>query len=165
MRQGTGLPRGSALILSTILALWTIPASAGPAGAAIPPNRNASPPSTATAGTASGSLSPVAAPVASAPPAPTRASTPTRPGSRSVTPTRSVHGKAPAVATGAWSGVGSLATARSYHTATLLPSGQVLVSGGDGASGPLNSAELYDPTTGTWGATGSMATPRARPVR
>ena len=47
-----------------------------------------------------------------------------------------------------------------YHTATLLPNGKVLVAGGYGNSGYLASAELYDPATGTWTATGSLATAR-----
>src|SRR5476651_257874 len=57
---------------------------------------------------------------------------------------------------------GSLATARYYHTATLLPNGKVLVAGGSGviSSGSLASAELYDPASGTWTATGSLATER-----
>ena len=46
------------------------------------------------------------------------------------------------------------------HTATLLPSGQVLVAGGNNISGFLSSAELYDPASGTWTATGSMSTAR-----
>src|SRR5437016_13655333 len=40
---------------------------------------------------------------------------------------------------------GSLATAREFHTATLLPNGKVLVAGGVDSSGFLASAELYDP--------------------
>jgi hypothetical protein len=55
---------------------------------------------------------------------------------------------------------GSLATTRRFHTATLLPSGKVLVAGGYGAGGYLASAELYDPAAGTWTATGSLATAR-----
>ena len=54
-----------------------------------------------------------------------------------------------------------MATARSLHTATLLPNGQLLVAGGLGHNLlPLASAELYGPATGPWTATGSMA--RAR---
>jgi len=50
---------------------------------------------------------------------------------------------------------------RSQHTATLLTSGpekgQVLVVGGRSSSGTaLNSAELYDPTTGVWSRVTSM---------
>ena len=57
---------------------------------------------------------------------------------------------------------GSLGTARRAHTATLLSNGKVLVAGGDNISsgGNLASAELYDPATGTWTATGSLATAR-----
>ena len=55
-------------------------------------------------------------------------------------------------ATGSWSDTGSL-TGRTFHTATLLPSGKVLVAGGAGngsGQGILSSAELYDPATGMW---------------
>lgn len=56
-------------------------------------------------------------------------------------------------ATGLFSVTGSMAVARSLHTATLLPNGTVLVAGG----GDENStAELYDPTTGTFSITGGM---------
>ncbi|NOS69619.1 MAG: hypothetical protein HOP33_06790 [Verrucomicrobia bacterium] len=50
--------------------------------------------------------------------------------------------------------------ARQSHTATLLPNGKVLVAGGLGSSGVTNSAELYDPTTGTWLPTGPLNTAR-----
>jgi hypothetical protein len=59
-----------------------------------------------------------------------------------------------------WGPTGSLATARYSHTATLLPTGAVLVAGGYGGGG-LASAELYDPSTGAWRTTGPMATARS----
>src|SRR5262249_20124323 len=59
--------------------------------------------------------------------------------------------------TGRWSATGSLSTARHYQTATLLPDGKVLVAAGSGANNvsntPLNTAELYDPSIGTWSLT------------
>ncbi len=48
---------------------------------------------------------------------------------------------------------GSMNYIRWYHTASVLTNGKVLVAGGDGY---LNSAELYDPSTGLWTVTGSM---------
>ena len=53
-----------------------------------------------------------------------------------------------------------MTTARFLHTATLLPNGQVLVTGGDDSHGILWYAELYDPATGLWTATGRMTTDR-----
>ncbi|MEO5717996.1 MAG: kelch repeat-containing protein [Chthoniobacterales bacterium] len=67
-------------------------------------------------------------------------------------------------ATGAWTPTGSLSTSRFVHTATLLPSGKVLVTGGASGFYPnltyLSSAEIYDPATGVWTATGSMGNAR-----
>jgi hypothetical protein len=54
---------------------------------------------------------------------------------------------------------GSLLTGRSFHTATLLKAGKVLVAGGfNGVT--LDSAELYDPATFTFSATGTMVASR-----
>ncbi|CAF3991932.1 unnamed protein product [Rotaria sp. Silwood2] len=36
------------------------------------------------------------------------------------------------------------------HTASVFTNGKVLVTGGEDSDGILNSAELYDPSTGTW---------------
>jgi N-acetylneuraminic acid mutarotase len=55
-----------------------------------------------------------------------------------------------------WSLTGSLNVARSGHTATLLRNGKVLVVGGRASKGITNTAELYDPVTGTWTLTGSL---------
>ncbi len=61
--------------------------------------------------------------------------------------------------TGIWKKTGSLNTARTGHTATLLSNGQVLVAAGEGSSF-LTSAELYDPSKGKWTLTGSLNTAR-----
>ncbi|HYJ03494.1 MAG TPA: kelch repeat-containing protein [Chthoniobacterales bacterium] len=65
--------------------------------------------------------------------------------------------------TASFENTGSLAEARSGHTATLLNTGAVLVVGGDstGAGNTLVSTELYDPASGTWTATGPLTTDRA----
>jgi len=62
---------------------------------------------------------------------------------------------------GAWTATGNLNTGREWHTATLLPSGKVLVAGGRGSNGSLAGAELYDPGVGAWTATGNLNTGRA----
>ncbi|HEU6440627.1 MAG TPA: kelch repeat-containing protein [Terriglobales bacterium] len=71
-------------------------------------------------------------------------------------------------ARGTFSPTGPMTTPRAQQTATLLSSGLVLVAGGfkrspDGTTSDmyLASAELYDPATGTFSATGSMGSSRA----
>ncbi len=63
--------------------------------------------------------------------------------------------------TGTWTGTGSLNEGRYDHTATLLPSGKVLVAGGLSAGAYIASAELYDPVTGNWSTTASLPAERA----
>ncbi len=70
-------------------------------------------------------------------------------------------------ATGTWSATGTLGTARGIHTATLLPDGKVLAAAGNHntLNAPtivaLSSAELYDPATGIWTASGSLNAARS----
>lgn len=50
----------------------------------------------------------------------------------------------------AWSFAGAMGLSRHSTTATLLPSGKVLVVGGGTRSGTTASAELYDPKSNAW---------------
>ncbi len=60
-------------------------------------------------------------------------------------------------ATGVFTAVAPMLSARDGHTATLLPDGKVLVAGGHGRA----SSEIYDPATNTWSSTtGSMSVAR-----
>ena len=65
-------------------------------------------------------------------------------------------------ATAIWTQTGSMNDKRSKHTATLLQDGRVLVAGGHNSPSPLiysthATAEIYDPETGKWTKTGSLA--------
>jgi hypothetical protein len=62
----------------------------------------------------------------------------------------------PIFAPGRFSATGSMGSPREYHTATLLATGKVLITGGRGTNAVLNTAELYDPSNGTFSGTGSM---------
>jgi hypothetical protein len=77
-------------------------------------------------------------------------------------------------AAGTWTPTGSLATPRKGHEAVALPDGRVLVTGGDavvaghrqgdGGYDPhsLATAELYDPTAGTWAPAAPLPGGRTR---
>ena len=83
----------------------------------------------------------------------------------------SIHVPAPA---SGFTATGSMTSARESHTATLLNDGKVLVVGGDAREVlrycgppfhctrhvPLASAELFDPVSGSFTETGTMASPR-----
>lgn len=64
----------------------------------------------------------------------------------------------PALLDPAWTTTTSMQQRRSFHTATRLSNGRVLVAGGWDLSNYSvhTSAELYDPVTQTWSVTGSM---------
>lgn len=66
--------------------------------------------------------------------------------------------------TGRFTQTGPMATGRAFHTATLLTDGRVLVAGGEGACSTgcptTASAELWNPASGTFSATGSLTTGR-----
>src|SRR5262249_22452843 len=71
-------------------------------------------------------------------------------------------------ATGTFPATGSMSTARGAGIATLLNDGKVLIAGGSDARGAgdntLKSAELYDPSAGTFTATGIMTIRRSPTV-
>ena len=49
---------------------------------------------------------------------------------------------------------------RSFHSASLLDDGRVLIAGGFGVFNATVNAELYDPVEGVWRGVDSLATPR-----
>lgn len=68
---------------------------------------------------------------------------------------------------GKWKVVGEMTITRSFFTTTLLPSGEVVAVGGRVHTGPdyfdyhaIAWADLYDPGTKRWSATGTMAESR-----
>jgi hypothetical protein len=65
------------------------------------------------------------------------------------------------LAASAWSRTGDLFGALTWHTATLLPGGRVLVAGGlNGLNEGSANSELYDPATDQWTLTGTMTAER-----
>ena len=69
----------------------------------------------------------------------------------------------PAILDPRWTTTGAMGVARFEHTLLLLSTGQALAAGGRSSTTgttALKTAELYDPTSGTWSPTGSMANAR-----
>ena len=65
-------------------------------------------------------------------------------------------GRYPMLVDPEWTTTGSLIVGRNNHTTTTLANGKVLVVGGqDGSNTYTGEAELFDPATGTFAATGS----------
>ena len=70
-------------------------------------------------------------------------------------------------ASGAFTTVGSMASARMFHAAAALPDGRVLICGGAGAAVPGGvtpiqvTAEIFDPATGRFAATANMNVTRS----
>jgi hypothetical protein len=68
--------------------------------------------------------------------------------------------------TPAWRQVASMAFPRTYHTTTVLPDGNVLVTGGGTTTGAVDIAhavlpvELWSPVTESWTTLASMSAPR-----
>jgi hypothetical protein len=60
--------------------------------------------------------------------------------------------------TGIFTATGNMNEARAGHTATLLPDGRVLITGGYDVRDA--GAEIYDPVNGTFSASGNMTMPR-----
>ncbi|KFE71266.1 Kelch repeat-containing protein [Hyalangium minutum] len=75
--------------------------------------------------------------------------------------TFSVTGLPTCTSNGSWVPVGAMVEPRLGHQAEVLPSGKVLVMGGNGPGGDKATAEIYDPVSQTWAATGSMSQTRS----
>ena len=68
----------------------------------------------------------------------------------------------PAAGPGTVAPIAAMAAPRACHTATLLPTGKVLVASGMRREGDfLTAAELFDPATNTWAPTGALAVGRS----
>lgn len=86
-------------------------------------------------------------------------------GNESLRPATSVASSPTTQATGAFARIASMSTLRTGHTATLLADGRVLIAAGvqmqGGTTTELESAETFDPGSGTFSPTGSLTTSRS----
>ena len=64
------------------------------------------------------------------------------------------------VPSGTWIATGAMNSARSGAAAVLLQDGRILITGGSGASGPANSAELFG-SNGSFSLASPMNVPRS----
>ena len=63
---------------------------------------------------------------------------------------------------GSFASATTMHLARRGHSATLLPDGRVLVTGGETlGEGPTNATEIYDPVNDSWSFAGALAEPRS----
>ena len=66
--------------------------------------------------------------------------------------------------TGAWTSAGGMSVGRSFAGGSLMAAGRVVISGGFEFINPIGrttaSADVYDPDTNSWTATGSMGIDR-----
>src|SRR5713226_3695113 len=67
----------------------------------------------------------------------------------------------PPVVIGTWTPTASLAQARSNTATVMLSDARILITGGDGANGPLQSAEFFAPD-GTVSSAAAMNVVRSR---
>ena len=61
-----------------------------------------------------------------------------------------------------WAATGPMPSIRRLHAATMLPSGRVLITGGQEYGGYVTSTALYDPVGNAWSAASPMVDGRSR---
>lgn len=82
----------------------------------------------------------------------------------STTSSTSTSGGITVVPAGTWAPTASMLVATAFSGVVALPDGEILVAGGfQGAVTPavVATSQIYNPSTGSWSATGSMHVPRA----
>jgi hypothetical protein len=143
--------RFAAGLAVTVLIAGCGSTAASPSGSASAPASAMSAAPGSPSGSPSGEASATATSTSTPSPTPTASPTPTPPPTPTPTP--------------AFVATGSMTTPRSGHAATLLANGKVLITGGTtvtaaGVVSVTATAEIYDPATEHFTATGKMNTPR-----